>query len=196
MMHLPALVLSEQVNQVIQAVNKVGLAVRGLYGEGTEAMGNLFQISNQTTLGEKEEEIITRLNKVIEQIILHENNARLTLQQKKPVTLLDNIGRAYGILRHSHSMASKEALNLLSYLKLGVDLGFFPEECRMQVDELFIETQPAHLQKSTAQKLQAEERDALRASIIRSRLEKLPTPAPKSAPPLEPLAKPDDKAKE
>ena len=196
MMHLPALVLSEQVNQVIQAVNKVGLAVRGLYGEGTEAMGNLFQISNQTTLGEKEEEIITRLNKVIEQIILHENNARATLQQKKPVTLLDNIGRAYGILRYSHSMASKEALNLLSYLKLGVDLGFFPEECRMQVDELFIETQPAHLQKSTAQKLQAEERDALRASIIRGRLEKLPAPAPKTAAPQEPPAKPDDKAKD
>jgi protein arginine kinase len=187
MMHLPALVLSEQINQVIQAVNKVGLAVRGLYGEGTEAMGNLFQISNQTTLGEKEEDIIARLNKVIEQIILHEKNARVSLQQKKPVTLLDNVGRAYGILRYSHSMASKEALNLLSYLKLGVDLGFFPTEFQRPVDELFIETQPAHLQKSTAQKLQADERDALRATIIRSRLEKFPKPEQSATPP-EPRA--------
>src|SRR5688572_26453383 len=103
MVHLPALVLSEQINQVIQAVNKIGLAVRGLYGEGTEALGNLFQVSNQTTLGEKEEEIIARLHKVIEQIIEHEQNARQLLVQKKPNTLLDHIGRAYGILRHAYS---------------------------------------------------------------------------------------------
>lgn len=176
MMHLPGLVLIEQINQVIQAVNKVGLAVRGLYGEGTEALGNLFQISNQTTLGEEEGEIITRLNKVIEQIIQHEQNARQTLMQKKPVTLLDNIGRAYGVLRHAHSMASKEALNLLSYLKLAVDLNFFPEDTRHMVDELFIETQPAHLQKSTQQKLQADERDTLRATIVRAKLKALAEP--------------------
>ena len=84
MLHLPGLVLSELINQVIQAVNKIGLAVRGLYGEGTEAMGNLFQISNQTTLGEKEDEIIARLNKVIETIIEKEHDARQMLIQKKP----------------------------------------------------------------------------------------------------------------
>jgi protein arginine kinase len=193
MMHLPALVLSEQINQVIQAVNKVGLAVRGLYGEGTEALGNLFQISNQITLGEEESESISRLNKVIEQIIHHEQNARHSLLQKKPVTLFDNIGRAYGILRYAHSMASKEALNLLSYLKLGVDLGFFAHENRGAIDELFIETQPAHLQKSTAQKLQAEERDTLRAEIVRTRLSKFPKPdiqnaLEKNRPPAEPDA--------
>ena len=181
MMHLPALVLSDQINQVIQAVNKVGLAVRGLYGEGTEALGNLFQISNQTTLGEKEDEIISRLNKVIEQILHHEVNARASLLEKKPVLLLDNIGRAYGILRHAHSMASKEALNLLSFLKLGVDLGFFPEESRLLVDQLFMETQPAHLQKSSQQKLQADERDTLRAGIIRVKLAKFPKPDGKKA---------------
>jgi protein arginine kinase len=181
MMHLPALVLSEQINQVIQAVNKVGLAVRGLYGEGTEALGNLFQISNQTTLGEKEEDIIARLNKVIEQILHHEVNARASLLQKRPVLLLDNIGRAYGILRHAHSMASKEALNLLSCLKLGVDLGFFAEDCQLIVDELFMETQPAHLQKSSQQKLQADERDTLRADIIRTKLAKFPKPDGKKA---------------
>ena len=176
MVHLPALVLSEQVNQIIQAVNKIGLAVRGLYGEGTEAMGNLFQVSNQTTLGEKEEEIIGRLNRVIEQIIEHEQNARKLLTQKKTATLLDHIGRAYGILIHAYSMTSKEALNLLSFMKLGIDLDFFPEECRVPVDQLFMETQPAHLQKGSQQKLSAEERDSLRAEIIRDKLKSFPKP--------------------
>jgi protein arginine kinase len=176
MVHLPALVLGEQINQVIQAVNKIGLAVRGLYGEGTEALGNLFQVSNQTTLGEKEEDIIERLNKVILQIIEHENNARQMLLQKKQTTLLDHIGRGYGILRYAYSMNSKEALNLLSFMKLGIDLGLFPEQWRMSIDELFMETQPAHLQKGSQQKLAAEERDALRAQIVREKLKDFPTP--------------------
>src|SRR3989449_7521264 len=84
MLHLPGLVLSELINQVVQAVSKIGLAVRGLYGEGTEAMGNLFQISNQTTLGEREDDIINRLSKVIETIIEKEHDARQVLLQKKP----------------------------------------------------------------------------------------------------------------
>ncbi len=177
MVHLPALVLSEQINQIIQAVNKIGLAVRGLYGEGTEAMGNLFQVSNQTTLGEKEDEIITRLNQVIEKIIEHEQNARQLLLQKRLGTLLDQIGRAFGVLTHAYSMTSKEALNLLSFMKLGIDLGFFPDGHRPVIDELFMETQPAHLQKSSSpQKLQVEERDALRAGIIREKLRKFPEP--------------------
>src|SRR6201995_5452407 len=176
MLHLPGLVLSDMINQVIQAVNKIGLAVRGLYGEGTEAMGNLFQISNQTTLGEKEDEIISRLTKVIETIIDKEHDARQMLIQKKPDTLWDQIGRAYGVLTYAHAMTSKEALNLLSVMKLGVDLGAFPEDRRLPIDELFIETQPAHLQKTSQQKLNAEERDFLRAEIIRDRLKNFPKP--------------------
>jgi len=176
MLHLPGLVLSELINQVIQAVNKIGLAVRGLYGEGTEAMGNLFQISNQTTLGEKEDEIISRLNKVIETIIEKEQDARQVLIQKRPNTLWDQIGRAYGLLTYAHAMTSKEALNLLSVVKLGIDLGAFPEDKRLAIDQLFIETQPAHLQKSTQQKLNAEERDHFRAQIIRERLKSFPKP--------------------
>src|SRR5215211_1995392 len=176
MLHLPGLVLSEMINQVIQAVNKIGLAVRGLYGEGTEAMGNLFQISNQTTLGEKEEDIINRLTKVIETIIDKEHDARQTLLQRKPSTLYDQIGRAYGVLTYAHAMPSKEALNLLSVIKLGIDLGAFPENHRLQIDELFIATQPAHLQKTSQQKLNAEERDYLRAQIIRDRLKIFPKP--------------------
>src|SRR5438034_5761361 len=176
MLHLPGLVLSDLINQVIQAVSKIGLAVRGLYGEGTEAMGNLFQISNQTTLGEKEEEIINCLSKVIETIIEKEHDARQIVLQKKPNTLCDQIGRAYGVLTYAHAMASKEALNLLSIIKLGIDLGAFPEDQRRQIDELFIEPQPAHLQKCSQQKLNAEERDYLRAQIIRDRLKLLPKP--------------------
>src|SRR6186997_720047 len=176
MLHLPGLVLSELINQVIQAVNKIGLAVRGLYGEGTEAMGNLFQISNQTTLGEKEDEIINRLTKVIETIIEKEHDARQVLIQKKSNTLWDQIGRAYGVLTYAHAMTSKEALNLLSIMKLGVDLGAFPEDRRLPIDELFMDTQPAHLQKSSQQKLNAEERDELRAQIIRERLRLFPKP--------------------
>jgi len=176
MVHLPALVVSEQINQIIQAVNKIGFAVRGFYGEGTEALGNLFQVSNQTTLGEKEEELITRLQKVIETIISHEQNARAALLQRQSTKLLDHVGRGYGILRHAHSMTSKEALNLLSFIKLGIDLHFFPEECRIPVDELFMETQPAHLQKGSQQKLAAEERDSLRAEIIRNKLAGFPPP--------------------
>ena len=176
MLHLPGLVLSDLINQVIQAVSKIGLAVRGLYGEGTEAMGNLFQISNQTTLGEKEDEIISRLSKVIETIIEKEHDARQVLIQKKSNTLWDQIGRAYGVLTYAHAMTSKEALNLLSIIKLGVDLGAFPEDRRLPIDELFIDTQPAHLQKSSQQKLNAEERDHLRAEIIRDRLKVFPKP--------------------
>ncbi len=176
MLHLPGLVLSELINQVIQAVSKIGLAVRGLYGEGTEAMGNLFQISNQTTLGEKEDEIVSRLTKVIETIIGKEHDARQVLIQKKSNTLWDQIGRAYGVLTYAHAMSSKEALNLLSIIKLGVDLGAFPEDRRLPIDELFIDTQPAHLQKSSQQKLNAEERDHLRAQIIRERLKLFPKP--------------------
>ena len=176
MLHLPGLVLSEMINQVVQAVNKIGLAVRGLYGEGTEAMGNLFQISNQTTLGEKEDEIVARLSKVIETIIEKEHDARQILIQKRSNTLWDQIGRAYGILTYAHAMSSKEALNLLSVIKLGIDLGVFPEDRRLPIDELFIDTQPAHLQKSSQQKLNAEERDHLRAQIIRERLRVFPKP--------------------
>jgi protein arginine kinase len=183
MLHVPALVISEQINQVIQAVNKIHLAVRGLYGEGTEAMGNLFQVSNQTTLGEREEDILNRLNKVIETVIEHEQNARALLLSKKLRTLQDQIGRAYGILTHAFSMTSKEALNLLSFMKLGIDLGFFSEENHAAIDELFMETQPAHLQKSSQQKLAAEDRDALRAEIIRDKLKSLPKPSITKQPP-------------
>jgi protein arginine kinase len=183
MLHLPALVLSEQINQIIQAVNKLGLAVRGLYGEGTEALGNVFQVSNQMTLGEVETEIIERLNKVLDQVIEHEENARAKLLENKAKMVFNHIGRAYGILANAHSISSKETMNLLSLLRLGVDLGLFPGTDRSLVDELFLITQPAHLQKNFTEKLTAEERDLLRADMLRERLRHVrrPNPIPASS---------------
>jgi protein arginine kinase len=108
MLHLPGLVLGEQINPIIQSVNKLGLAVRGLYGEGTEALGNVFQVSNQMTLGEAETAIVERLEKVLAQIIEHEENARASLLEKKPKMVYNHIGRAYGILANAHSISSKE----------------------------------------------------------------------------------------
>jgi protein arginine kinase len=176
MLHLPALVLSDQVNQVIQAVNKIGLAVRGLYGEGTEALGNLFQVSNQNTLGEKELDIIARLEKVIEQIIEHERNARETLLQDSRSMLLDQISRAYAILRYAWVITSKEALNLLSMLRLGIDLNCLPESGRPVIDMLLMQIQPNHLQIEAKSKLSAEKRDILRAEIMRRQLNSLTEP--------------------
>jgi protein arginine kinase len=179
MLHLPGLVLSEQINPIIQSVNKLGLAVRGLYGEGTEALGNVFQVSNQMTLGETETVIVERLEKVMSQIIEHEENARQTLLEKKPKVVFNHIGRAYGILANAHSISSKEAMNLLSLMRLGIDLGVFPDTQRALVDELFLTTQPAHLQKQISDKLSAEERDLVRADMVRAKLKHVNRPVTK-----------------
>jgi protein arginine kinase len=183
MLHLPGLVLAEQINQIIQAVNKLGLAVRGLYGEGTEALGNVFQVSNQMTLGESESDIVEKMNKVLAQIIEHEENARSMLLEKKPKAVYNHIGRAYGTLANAHSISSKETMNLLSMMKLGVDLGLFPDVERGLVDELFVITQPAHLQKAHSEKLSAEERDLLRADMLRDRLREVSRPRAKAVEP-------------
>jgi protein arginine kinase len=179
MLHLPGLVLAEQINQIIQSVNKLGLAVRGLYGEGTEALGNVFQVSNQMTLGESEGDIVEKLNKVLAQIIEHEENARSLLLEKKPKAVYNHIGRAYGTLANAHSISSKETMNLLSMMKLGVDINLFSDAERWLVDELFIITQPAHLQKMHTEKLSAEERDVLRADMLRDRLKDVSRPKAK-----------------
>jgi protein arginine kinase len=179
MLHLPGLVLAEQINPIIQSVNKLGLAVRGLYGEGTEALGNVFQVSNQMTLGENEITIVERLDKVLSQIIEHEENGRQMLMEKKPKVVYNHIGRAYGILANAHSISSKETMNLLSLMRLGVDLGLFPGMERALVDELFILTQPAHLQRQLSDKLSPEERDLIRADMMRERLKSVNRPVVK-----------------
>ena len=176
MLHLPGLVLAEQINQIIQAVSKLGLAVRGLYGEGTQALGNIFQISNQQTLGESEQEIVERLNKVVLQVIDHEEDARVSQLEKRPNVLFNQIGRAYGILSHAHTISSNETMNLLSLLRLGVDLGLFPGTPRTLVDELFLLSQPAHLQLGRVEKLDADQRDVVRAEMLRQRVKGVSNP--------------------
>jgi protein arginine kinase len=168
MMHLPALVISGQMEKVVRAVNQLGMVVRGLFGEGSDASGSIFQISNQTTLGESEEAIIKRLGSVLESIVEHELNARAKLLEGDSIKLFDKIGRAYGILQNSHQLTSTEAMNLLSLLRLGIDLGVFPEESRAIIDRLFIESQPGHVQNSAKHDLASNERDILRASRLRT----------------------------
>lgn len=168
MMHLPALVISNQMEKVVRAVNQLGMVVRGLFGEGSDASGSIFQISNQTTLGESEEQIIKRLQSVLQSIVEHELNAREKLLEADGAKLFDKIGRAYGILQNSHLLSSNEAMNLLSLLRLGIDLGVFPDALRCTIDRLFIEAQPGHLQYSQKGECEPGQRDLLRAVRLRS----------------------------
>jgi protein arginine kinase len=171
MLHLPGLVLANQINQVIQAIAKLGLAVRGLFGEGTEVSGNLFQISNQSTLGKAETDIIDELEGVINQIVEHEKKARQLLFRKNLKALEDRVCRAYGLLASARIISSKETIDLLSALKLGLDFKLVDVELGT-INELFILTQPAHLQKRAGGELKPEERDVLRADIIREKIGK------------------------
>jgi protein arginine kinase len=168
MMHLPALVISNQMEKVVRAVNQLGMVVRGLFGEGSDASGSIFQISNQTTLGESEDEIIKRLGSVLQSIIEHELNAREKLLEADAGKLFDKVGRAYGILQNSHLLSSGEAMNLLSLIRLGVDLGVFPDAQRSVIDRLFIEAQPGHLQHAQRGEFEPDQRDLLRAVRLRS----------------------------
>ena len=168
MMHLPALVISNQMEKVVRAVNQLGMVVRGLFGEGSDASGSIFQISNQTTLGESEEEIIKRLGSVLQTITEHELNAREKLLEADAGKLFDKIGRAFGILQNSHLLSSTEAMNLLSLIRLGVDLGVFPDAQRSVIDRLFIESQPGHLQHAQKGEFEPGQRDLLRAVRLRA----------------------------
>ena len=170
MLHLPGLVLSNQINAVIQGVGKLGLVVRGIFGEGTQNLGNLYQVSNQSTLGESETQIIERLGNVITQIINHEKNARRHLLETNQPFLLNHVGRAYGMLRHAYILSSSEALDSLSSLRLGVDMGMFSSVDIHTVNELFIIINPAHLQKYAGKEIDSAERDVFRASLVRERL--------------------------
>lgn len=172
MLHLPGLVLMKEMNAVIKGINKIGLTVRGLWGEGSEAVGNMFQISNQVTLGESEKEIVDHLDQIVREVIEHEQNARSRLMEEHPSIVYDRVGRAQGILMGAHILSSNEALSLLSALRLGIDLELIDNIQREWIDELFIITQPAHLQKREDRQLNAEERDLMRAEFVRERLAK------------------------
>lgn len=169
MLHLPALVLTQQINRILQAITQVGLTVRGLYGEGSEAIGNLFQISNQITLGQTEEEIIENLYSVVRQIIEHERTSRRTLLSESRYRLQDRICRSFGILSNAFIIDSKEAAQRLSDVRLGIDLEIVQGVSPEVMNELLVMTQPGFLQRLTGEKLSADDRDYRRAELIRSR---------------------------
>jgi protein arginine kinase len=172
MLHLPGLAIAGFSDSLIQGVFKLGMVVRGILGEGSDNLGNLFQVSNQSTLGESENEIIKRLSTLVSQIITHEKNARLKLQESNKNILLDNIGRAYGTLKYSYILSTKDALQSLSMLRLGVDLGVIRSIDIHTVNELFITIQPAHLQKFSDLEMDSEERDQIRARFVRETIQK------------------------
>jgi protein arginine kinase len=172
LIHLPALVLTKQIDKVLKSIMQVGLAVRGLYGEGSEVMGNLFQISNQTTLGHSEKESVESLDRVSRQILDYEERARDVLVRDAKTQIEDKVWRAYGSLRYGRSMASEEVINLCSAIRLGVALGFAGLPPLKTLNELLVLTQPAHLTRRAGRDLGAPERNALRAELVRSHLER------------------------
>lgn len=170
MMHLPALVLSQQLNRIVPAINQLGLVVRGIYGEGSEALGNLFQISNQMTLGKSEMDIVEDLESVVSQLIERERYAREMLLQNSKIQLENRVYRSYGVLQYSRIIDSKEAANCLSDVRLGIDLSLIQDVSRTILNELMILTQPGFLQQYAGERLNSDERDIRRASIIREAL--------------------------
>lgn len=171
MLHLPALVMSKQINKVLQAITKLNLTARGFYGEGTEASGNFFQISNQVTLGHSEEDLLDNIERIIKQVIGHEQNARKLLFEQNRPRIEDRIWRSFATLKNAHIITSKEAIDLFSEVRLGVDMGILKKELDMQrINKIFILIQPAHLQKIEGRSLSPEERDIKRAELIRKEL--------------------------
>lgn len=170
MIHLPALTMREQMQRVVAAVAQFGLVVRGLYGEGTEGVGNIYQLSNQVTLGHTEEEIIKHLVSVTRQVIDQERAARQHILAKDRYRLEDRVYRAYGILAHARLMTTHEAMQLLSDVRLGIDLGLINGLEPKILQELLVMIRPAHLQKMVGRELEPPERDLQRANLIRRRL--------------------------
>ena len=176
LIHLPALVLTKEIDKVLRGVSQVGFAVRGLYGEGTEVQGNFFQISNQTTLGRSEEEIVESLEKIGKQVIQYEREAREVLMKSARNHIEDKIWRAYGILKNARILTSEEFINLSSAVRLGVGMGTIRSVSLQELNLLLIHTQPAHLQillKSASngvEEMEPEERDLRRAEHVRKTL--------------------------
>jgi len=170
MLHLPALHMTKEIQKVLGALQKISLAVRGLYGEGSSASGQFFQISNQITLGQSEQQIIEKLHEVVPNIISYERRVREALLKDNRAKLHDQISRATGILQKAQTISSEETMDLLSSVRLGVSLGMLDDLDMHSVNELFIHTQPAHLQKIRGETLDSGERNAARAAYLRSRL--------------------------
>jgi len=170
MLHLPGLMLTRRASHVFSTMSQIGLTVRGMYGEGTEATGNLFQISNQVTLGLSEADIINHLSAVTIQVIEQEQHAREILLRESREKLEDRVWRAYGILSQARIISAQEAMGLLSELRLGIDQRMITDLPANIFNELIVQTQPAFLQISSARELSPAMRDIRRAELIREKL--------------------------
>lgn len=167
LIHLPGLVLTKEISKVLQGLAQVGLTFRGLYGEGSEVVGNFFQLSNQTTLGKSEEELLDHLGKIVRQVASYEEQARQVLLRDAATIIEDKVWRAYGTLRHARSLAFEESMNLLSGVRLGVGLKLIPGLSVYTLNKLLIFTQPAHLAALEARSPNDSELRATRASYVR-----------------------------
>ena len=172
MLHLPGLVLTKQASRVLSALTQVGVVVRGIYGEGTEALGNLFQISNQITIGRSEDEIVNNLYSIVLKIIDQEKAARAMLAREIETALEDRVYRAYGTLTNARTITSEEALSLLSDLRLGIDLKVIDGIESNIFQKVMISMQPAYLQYSMGKEMSPTERDVNRSQVIRNLLVK------------------------
>jgi protein arginine kinase len=167
LMHLPGLVLTKEIGKVLQGLAQVGLTFRGLYGEGSEVVGNFFQVSNQTTLGKTEEDLVDHLDRIVRQVIQYEQQARQVLLRDAGGVTEDKIWRAYGILRFARSLSFEEFMNLLSGVRLGVSLKLLPGPRVRSLNRIMIFAQPAHLDEAAGRDLSPAESDAHRATLVR-----------------------------
>ena len=171
LIHLPGLVLTKEINKVLQSLVQVGLTFRGLYGEGSEVVGNFFQLSNQTTLGKSESELLDHLAKIVRQVIGYEEQARQVLLRDAPGVIEDKVWRAYGLLRYARSLSFEETMNLLSGVRLGVGLGLIPDVGMYTLNKVLVFTQPAHLSAMAGTELAEDELPVRRADFVRRTLE-------------------------
>jgi len=171
LIHLPGLVLTKEIAKVLQGLTQVGLTFRGLYGEGSEVVGNFFQLSNQTTLGKSEEELLDHLGKIVRQVVTYEEQARQVLLREAPTIIEDKVWRAYGLLRYARSLSFEEAMNLLSGVRLGVGLNLISGLSVYTLNKLLIFTQPAHQAALEPRAARDPEFRTTRASYVRRVLE-------------------------
>jgi len=167
LLHLPALVLTKEIGKVLQGLTQVGLTFRGLYGEGSEVVGNFFQLSNQTTLGKSEEELVDHLDRIVRQVIEYETRARKVLLRDAASVTEDKIWRAYGLLRYARSLSFEELMNLLSGVRLGASLKLLSGLRVYPLNKIMIYTQSAHLEEAAGRELSPSESDAHRAAYVR-----------------------------
>lgn len=171
LIHLPGLVLTREIHKVLQGLAQIGLTFRGLYGEGSDVIGNYFQLSNQTTLGKSEDELVGHLAQITRQVIEYEENARQVLVRDALDEIEDKVWRAYGLLRCARSMSFDEMMNLLSAVRLGVSMKLLPEIGVSKLNRLLLWTQVAHLEKHAGRALDAREREIERAALVREILD-------------------------